>query len=125
MLDGRQLALKISANSVYGFTGATIRQLPSLEISSSVTSYGPQMIQHTKKLVEDKFRTLNGYKHNAEVIYGDTDSVMVQFGVSDAEEGVSAVEQAMNLGREAAEYMSETFTKPIKLEFEKVYFHIY
>jgi len=125
VLDGRQLALKISANSVYGFTGATIRQLPSLEISSSVTSYGPQMIQHTKKLVEDKFRTLNGYKHNAEVIYGDTDSVMVQFGVSDAEEGVSAVEQAMNLGREAAEYMSETFTKPIKLEFEKVYFHIY
>jgi len=43
---------------------------------------------------------------------------MVQFGVSDAKEGVSAVkegvsavEQAMNLGREAAEYISETFTK--------------
>ncbi|ESW20839.1 hypothetical protein PHAVU_005G019000 [Phaseolus vulgaris] len=122
VLDGRQLALKISANSVYGFTGATIGQLPCLEISSSVTSYGRQMIEHTKKLVEDKFRTLNGYKHDAEVIYGDTDSVMVQFGVSDAKEGVSAVEQAMNLGREAAEYISETFTKPIKLEFEKVYY---
>ncbi|XP_027905407.1 DNA polymerase delta catalytic subunit [Vigna unguiculata] len=115
VLDGRQLALKISANSVYGFTGATIGQLPCLEISSSVTSYGRQMIEHTKKLVEDKFTTLNGYEHNAEVIYGDTDSVMVQFGVS-------AVEQAMNLGREAAEYISGTFTKPIKLEFEKVYY---
>lgn len=32
--------LQISANSVYGFTGATIGQLPCLEISSSVTSYG-------------------------------------------------------------------------------------
>ncbi|KAL5192349.1 DNA polymerase delta catalytic subunit [Glycine soja] len=100
VLDGRQLALKISANSVYGFTGATI---------------GRQMIEHTKKIVEDKFTTVNGYEHNAEVIYGDTDSVMVQFGVS-------AVEEAMNLGREAAEYISGTFTKPIKLEFEKVYY---
>ncbi|MED6216570.1 DNA polymerase delta catalytic subunit [Stylosanthes scabra] len=104
VLDGRQLALKISANSVYGFTGATIGQLPCLEISSSVTSYGRQMIEHTKKIVEDKFTTLNGYEHNAEVIYGDTDSVMVQFGVS-------SVEEAMNLGREAAEYISGTFTK--------------
>ncbi|XP_027913140.1 DNA polymerase delta catalytic subunit-like isoform X1 [Vigna unguiculata] len=115
VLDGRQLALKVSANSVYGFTGATIGQLPCLEISSSVTSYGRQMIEHTKKLVEDKFTTLNGYEHNAEVIYGDTDSVMVRFGVSD-------VDQAMNLGREAAEFISGTFTKPIKLEFEKVYY---
>ncbi|KAL7255247.1 hypothetical protein ACSBR1_009413 [Camellia fascicularis] len=115
VLDGRQLALKISANSVYGFTGATVGQLPCLEISSSVTSYGRQMIEHTKKLVEEKFMTLGGYEHNAEVIYGDTDSVMVQFGVS-------AVEEAMNLGREAAEYISGTFTKPIKLEFEKVYY---
>ncbi|KAL3721403.1 hypothetical protein ACJRO7_033834, partial [Eucalyptus globulus] len=115
VLDGRQLALKISANSVYGFTGATIGQLPCLEISSSVTSYGRQMIEHTKKLVEDKFTVLGGYEHNAEIIYGDTDSVMVQFGVP-------TVEEAMKLGREAADYISGTFIKPIKLEFEKVYY---
>ncbi|GAV61568.1 DNA_pol_B domain-containing protein/DNA_pol_B_exo1 domain-containing protein/zf-C4pol domain-containing protein [Cephalotus follicularis] len=115
VLDGRQLALKISANSVYGFTGATVGQLPCLEISSSVTSYGRQMIEHTKKLVEDKFTTIGGYEYNAEVIYGDTDSVMVQFGVP-------TVEAAMDLGREAAEYISRTFIKPIKLEFEKVYY---
>ncbi|CAF2087817.1 hypothetical protein HID58_023002 [Brassica napus] len=115
VLDGRQLALKISANSVYGFTGATVGQLPCLEISSSVTSYGRQMIEQTKKFVEDKFTTLGGYEYNAEVIYGDTDSVMVQFGVPD-------VEAAMTLGKEAAEYISGTFIKPIKLEFEKVYF---
>ncbi|CAB4270146.1 unnamed protein product [Prunus armeniaca] len=115
VLDGRQLALKISANSVYGFTGATVGQLPCIEISSSVTSYGRQMIEHTKNLVKEKFTILKGYEHNVEVIYGDTDSVMVQFGVS-------TVEAAMNLGREAAEYISGTFIKPIKLEFEKVYY---
>ncbi|XP_057550361.1 DNA polymerase delta catalytic subunit isoform X1 [Amaranthus tricolor] len=115
VLDGRQLALKISANSVYGFTGATVGQLPCLEISSSVTSYGRQMIELTKKLVEDKFTVSGGYEHTAEIIYGDTDSVMVQFGVS-------TVEEAMKLGREAAEYISGAFIKPIKLEFEKVYY---
>lgn len=39
-----------------------------------------------------------------QVIYGDTDSVMVQFGVP-------TVEEAMNLGREAADYISGTFLK--------------
>ena len=43
--DGRQLALKVSANSVYGFTGAQVGQLPRLEISSTVTGYGRQMIE--------------------------------------------------------------------------------
>ena len=33
VLDGRQMALKVSANSVYGFTGAQAGRLPCLEIS--------------------------------------------------------------------------------------------
>ena len=73
VLDGRQSALKISANSVYGFTGATVGQLPCLEISSSVTSFGRKMIDQTRSLVMQKF--------DADVIYGDTDSVMVKFNL--------------------------------------------
>ena len=34
VLDGRQYALKVSANSVYGFTGAQMGKLPCLEISA-------------------------------------------------------------------------------------------
>lgn len=34
VLDGRQYALKVSANSVYGFTGAQMGKLPCLEIST-------------------------------------------------------------------------------------------
>ncbi|KAF9581072.1 DNA-directed DNA polymerase delta [Lunasporangiospora selenospora] len=115
VLDGRQLALKISANSVYGFTGATVGKLPCLAISSSVTAYGRVMIERTKKEVEEKFTIANGYKYSAEVIYGDTDSVMVKFGVA-------KLTDAMELGREAAEFVTTKFIKPIKLEFEKVYF---
>ena len=48
-----------------------------------------------------------------QVIYGDTDSVMVRFGVP-------TVAESMELGKEAAEYVSSKFAKPIKLEFEKV-----
>ena len=51
VLDGRQLALKISANSVYGFTGAQVGQLPCLPISSSVTAFGRVMIEATKEAV--------------------------------------------------------------------------
>jgi len=114
VLNGRQLALKISANSVYGFTGATVGVLPCLEISSSVTAFGRTMIDHTKNMVEAKYTVEKGYSHNAQVIYGDTDSVMVKFGVE-------SVEEAMKLGQEAADMVSETFIRPIKLEFEKVY----
>ena len=52
VLDGRQLALKISANSVYGFTGAQVGKLPCLEISQSVTAFGRMMIEQTKNEVE-------------------------------------------------------------------------
>ena len=115
VLDGRQLALKISANSVYGFTGAQVGKLPCLEISQSVTAFGRMMIEQTKNEVEKKYTLENGYAFKAEVIYGDTDSVMVKFGVD-------TVAEAMKLGEEAANYVTQKFVKPIKLEFEKVYF---
>nr|XP_006813424.1 PREDICTED: DNA polymerase delta catalytic subunit-like [Saccoglossus kowalevskii] len=115
VLDGRQLALKISANSVYGFTGAQVGKLPCLEISQSVTAFGRQMIEQSKQLVEDKYNVANGYAHDAKVIYGDTDSVMVKFGLP-------TVGESMDIGKEAAEYISKHFPPPIKLEFEKVYF---
>jgi DNA polymerase delta subunit 1 len=115
VLNGRQLALKISANSVYGFTGAQVGQLPCLAISSSVTSYGREMIFHTKNTVEKRYTKANGYEFDAQVIYGDTDSVMVKFGTS-------SLEESMRLGKEAAGVVSEEFIKPIKLEFEKVYY---
>ncbi|ESZ94847.1 DNA polymerase delta catalytic subunit [Sclerotinia borealis F-4128] len=115
VLNGRQLALKVSANSVYGLTGATVGKVPCLPIASSTTSYGRQMIEKAKAEVEAKYTIANGYSHDAQVIYGDTDSVMVKFGVKELAE-------AMKLGEEAAKYVSSKFVKPIKLEFEKIYY---
>ena len=64
--------------------------------------------------VEQHYTVANGYTHDAEVVYGDTDSVMIKFGTDDLGE-------SMRLGKEAAEKVSATFLKPISLEFEKCY----
>ena len=71
------------------------------------------MIQQTRQLVEEKYTIKNGYDHDAEVIYGDTDSVMIKFGEPD-------LKKTMELANEAAVYVTSTFVRPINLEFEKV-----
>jgi DNA polymerase delta subunit 1 len=113
--NGRQLALKVSANSVYGFTGATVGQLPCVPIASSVTSYGRMLLETTKSFVEETYTKANGFDHDAVVIYGDTDSVFVKFGTE-------TIEKTFPLAIEAAKQASAIFPDPILLEFEKVYY---
>lgn len=72
------------------------------------------MIEKTKQLVESNYNIANGYSYDAQVIYGDTDSVMIKFGTND-------IREAMELGEKAAVFVTQAFIKPIKLEFEKVY----
>jgi DNA polymerase delta subunit 1 len=56
----------------------------------------------------------------ANVVYGDTDSVMVAFDTGDLK-GEDALRKSFELGEEAAAKISATFKAPIELEFEKVY----
>ena len=111
--NGKQLAYKVSMNSVYGFTGAGKGILPCVPIASTTTCRGRGMIEETKTYVEENFP-------GAKVRYGDTDSVMVEFDVGDRK-GVEAIEYSWEIGERAAEECSALFKKPNNLELEKVY----
>jgi len=111
--NGKQLAYKISMNSIYGFTGAGKGILPCVPIASTTTYKGRSMIEETKNYVEKNFP-------GAKVRYGDTDSVMVEFDVG-GRQGVEAIEYSWKLGEQAAEECTALFKRPNNLELEKVY----
>lgn len=112
IFNARQLALKIVANSGYGFTGA--HNLPLYDIPKAVTANGRLMIQSTKKKVEEHFCKANGYEYDSRVVYGDTDSVFVDFGPV-------SKERANQLGNEASKLCKKLFRKPHDLENESIY----
>ena len=111
--NGKQLAYKVSMNSVYGFTGAGKGILPCVPIASTTTFRGRGMIEETKAYVEANFT-------GAKVRYGDTDSVMVEFDVGERT-GEEAIKYSWELGERAADECSALFKKPNNLELEKVY----
>ena len=62
--DGFQLAMKVSMNSIYGFTGANLGRLPEKRIAAATTAEGRRMIQACKEYVENNY--------DAKVVYGDS-----------------------------------------------------
>jgi len=114
ILNARQLALKVSCNSIYGFTGATQSEYWCPQIASAVTAYGRYLIDNTKNIIEEKFR-----EYGADVVYGDTDSVMVNFTkIPHTDEGFR---QVFDIGEQASKLISSSFESSIVLEMEKVY----
>lgn len=114
-LNARQTAIKVCANSIYGFTGANTGKLPCVEISQSTTSFGREMIAFTKNIIESTFCKEKGYSHDSIVIYGDTDSVMINFKEND-------MKRVFEMASEISEFVTTKFIKPVSLEFEKVYY---
>lgn len=118
--DGRQLGLKVVANSIYGFTGATVGFLPEKKIASSVTKYGKFMLYQTKDAVEND--TVWG-KAGCKVIYGDTDSVFVHIPRSlvDGKDEKELMENAHAFGESMSQKITNIFLYPNDLEYEKSY----
>jgi len=124
--NGTQMALKTSANSIYGFTGSIAYR--DIDVCESVTGVGRHVILLSKKVMEEHFTVKNGYPRDAKVIYGfvysllcsnihasDTDSVMVILADN--------LEDSYKIGKEAAKLATEAINQPpISLEFEKIYY---
>lgn len=120
--NGRQLGLKVVANSIYGFTGASVGFLPEKRIASSVTKFGRGMILSTKSFIEN--HEVWGKQHHLKVIYGDTDSVFVHIKRSMVDGATEAeiVEKCHTLGEAMAQEINPIFLPPNDLEYEKTYY---
>ncbi len=119
--NGRQLGLKVCANSIYGFTGASVGFLPEKRIAESVTKYGRGLTLKTQDLIEN--HPVWGKEHGVTCVYGDTDSVFCHLprSLCDGKTPEETVKRAEEIGKEMGEYVDAHFLRPVELEFEKVY----
>ena len=109
ILDHRQHGLKMMANTTYGYAGASYTgRMPCVEIADSIVSKGRETLENAIELVESRA------EWNAKVIYGDTDSIFVQFKDCDKDTAFKRAFEMVNAISAANPY-------PIKMKFEKIY----
>jgi len=104
ILDKRQLALKVSANSIYGFLGVQNNALlPLIQGAIAVTYLGRSLIGQVNSFLDTK-----GYK----AVYNDTDSAFIDAHLTDPKE-------VYRVGNAMAEEITALFPPPVRIEFEK------
>ena len=117
VLDALQVAYKVTANSLYGQIGAKTSSIYLKEIAACTTATGRNMIMLAKDYVERNY--------DAEVIYGDTDSIFCKFPLTDrngnAVFGKDALQFAIDIGKDVEKHINvpEIMPSPQKLNYEK------
>ena len=110
VLDKRQLAYKVNANSMYGMYGAETGYLPFFAGAESVTNIGRKSIMAASRYIESEY--------GGKVVYNDTDSAYCYFdSMKD-----KTIPEIWKFAEDVVEDIKKLFEKPMKLEFEgKVY----
>lgn len=82
ILNARQLAIKVSANSFFGFLGVQRGgKAPLLEGAMSITAKGRELIGMANNHLTTKYADRGAF-----IVYNDTDSTMVNLGIKDSSE---------------------------------------
>ena len=132
VLDKRQLAYKVTANSLYGQLGAKTSTFYEPDIAASTTATGRLLLTYAKKVVEECYAdttvdTKYGpVRTNAEYIYGDTDSVFFTFNLKEIDTlkpiiGEKALELSIEIAKEACHMVSGFLKAPHDFEYEKTF----
>ena len=120
VLDGLQLAYKITANSLYGQVGAPTSAVNWKNIAASTTATGREQLYIAKDYIEANYL-------GSKVIYGDTDSIFVRFHMPDSSQpgkilrGRPALVESIRLGVESSERIKTKLKAPQDLEYEKTF----
>jgi len=124
VLDGLQLAYKVTANSVYGQLGAKTSSIYMKKIAACTTSIGRQRIDDADKGVKE-WASQEGYE-KPEIVYGDTDSVFIKFSRKDINKNILSgnelLKHCINCGIKAGKYVDKSLREPQCLEYEKTFF---
>ena len=126
VLDGFQLAYKVTANSVYGQMGAKTSPVFFKKIAACTTAIGRERIDDASIGVK-RWAEEEGY-HEPEIVYGDTDSVFVKFSrkhkdTGEILEGKEALKYCIDCGVKAGEWVTENMLyDPQDLEYEKTFY---
>jgi DNA polymerase elongation subunit (family B) len=119
VLDGLQSAYKITANSLYGGVGAAVSALYYKDIAASTTAVGRAHLHLAKSYVYEVFPS-------AEVVYGDTDSIFVNFHpTSESGEkltGNAAIMKSIEMSQAVEHGIQTKLKNPHKLEYEKTFY---
>jgi len=132
VLDKRQLAYKVTANSLYGQLGAKTSTFYEPDIAASTTATGRLLLTFAKRVVEECYADTNidtkygVVNTKAEYIYGDTDSVFFKFNLTNKETGEKiigdkALELSIEIAQEACHNVSKVLKQPHDFEYEKTF----
>ncbi len=127
LLDAEQLAYKLTANSLYGQLGSATFKMRLQHLAASVTAYGRKQILFAKAAIEKFYGPeANDPRCSAKIVYGDTDSLFVDFGVKDPAtgkllSGTEAVKATMEITEEAGKFVSGALKPPHDFEYDKVF----
>ena len=118
VLDSRQKALKVTANALYGFTGAQASPLQCVAIADSCLGLGATCCRMGKAIIEEAAARgdFGRLGKEAKVIYGHTDSLFLSLPK------VSKISDAVRIGHKASKIVSSHFPDPLELRFERVAF---
>ncbi|KAJ8610436.1 hypothetical protein CTAYLR_008217 [Chrysophaeum taylorii] len=103
--DIRQMALKLTANSMYGCLGFSNSRFYAKPLAALVTSLGRETLQATASVAQNEL--------GLEVIYGDTDSIMINTRVAD-------LDRVKEIGARVRKVVNKRY-KMLELELDGIF----